>query len=85
VRKTEAVHEQSERRNHLGHAAAVIGGVEIRQPQPFELPRLLADTLNLFAPDERLVIFNLRESILRHFLIDSFVLRNTLASSTSRD
>jgi hypothetical protein len=57
----------SERGNHLRHAAAVIGGIEICHPQPFEFLRLLPDTLNLLAPDEWLVIFDLRKSMFRHF------------------
>src|SRR5207248_11017359 len=83
--KTEAVHEQSERRNHLGHAAAVIGRIEIRHPQAFELAGLLSNSLDPFAPNQRSVIFNLRDAVLRHFLNDSFAAGDTLASYASGD
>src|SRR5207237_7014549 len=83
--KTEAVHEQSERRNHLGHAAAVIGRIEIRHPQIFELAGLLSNSLDPFAPNQRSVIFNLRDAVLRHFLNDSFAAGDTLASYASGD
>ena len=83
--KTEAVHEQSERGNHLGHAAAVIGRIEIRHPQIFELAGLLSNSLDPFAPNQRSVIFNLRDAVLRHFLNDSFAAGDTLASCASGD
>jgi hypothetical protein len=60
----EAVHEQSERRNYFGHAAAVVGGIEIRDAQAFEFVRLVANSLYDFRSDERLVIFDLSNTIL---------------------
>jgi len=64
--ESEAVHEQSERRNYFGHAAAVVGGIEIRDAQTFEFVRLVANSLYDFRSDERLVIVNLSNAILGH-------------------
>src|SRR6266480_5053790 len=83
--KTKAVHEQGERRNHLGHAASVIGRIEISHPQAFELPGFLANAVNVLASNERLVIFNLGDAIPRHLLNDSFTAVDTLASIASGD
>ena len=51
--ESEAVHEQSERRNYFGHAAVVVGGIEIRDAQAFEFVRLVANSLYDFRSDER--------------------------------
>ena len=83
--KTKAVHEQGERRNHLGHAASVIGRIEISHAQAFELPGFLANAVNVLASNERLVIFNLSNAITRHLLKDSFTAADTLASIASGD
>ena len=83
--KTKAVHEQCEGRNHLGHAASVIGGIEIGHAHILEPPGLLADALNVLASNERFVVFNLRDAIMCHPLNDSFANADTLASSASGD
>src|SRR5438094_2994551 len=83
--KTKAVHEQGEGRNHLGHAASVIGRIEIGHAQAFELPGFLADAVNVLASNERLLIFNLSNAITRHLLNDSFTAADTLASIASGD
>ena len=83
--KTKAVHEQGKRRNHLGHSAPVIGRIEIGYAQIFELPGLLTDTLDFFASNERLVVFNLCDAITRHCLSDSFAVADTLANRASGD
>ena len=64
--KAETIHEQGERGNHLGHAAAVISRIEIHHAQTLELPCLLANAFHVFASDERLVIFDLRDAVTRH-------------------
>src|SRR5207248_8304664 len=54
---------------HLGHAPAVIGRIEIRHPQPLKLARLLPNALDRFTPNQRLVIFDLSNLILRHLYL----------------
>ena len=83
--KTETVQQQSERRNRLGHTAAVVGRIEIRYPESLELARLLSNSLNLLLSDERLVIFDLGDAMTRHLLSDSFAEGDTLAADASGD
>jgi len=83
--QAETVHEQRHGRKHLGHATAVIGRIEIGYVQIFELPGLLTDTLDFLASNERLVVFNLCDTITRHFLSDSFAVADTLANRASGD
>ena len=64
--KSEAVHEQSERRNYFCHAAAVVGGIEIRDAQAFEFGGLLANSLNGFGSNKRFLIFDLSDAIVSH-------------------
>jgi hypothetical protein len=50
----------------FGHAAAVVGGIEIRDAQAFEFVRLVANSLYDFRSDERLVIFDFTNAKLGH-------------------
>ena len=62
----EAVHEQRYRRKHLGHSPAVIGRIEICDPQTFEFFGLIADAFDLYRADERFVVFDLLDAMLCH-------------------
>jgi hypothetical protein len=64
--QAEAIHEQSERRDRLGHTAAVVGGIEIRDAQVFQFGRLIANSLNSLAANERLIIFDLSDALPAH-------------------
>ena len=66
--QAEAVPEQRERRKCFGHATAVVGRIEIRHAQSLEQARLLANALDIFSSNERLVIFELSNAIMRHSL-----------------
>ena len=78
--KAEAVHEQGEPGNHLGHAAAVVGRIEIRDAQALELPRLLANPVDGFGADEQFVIFDLRDARLGHLFRTRLRLANMRAA-----
>jgi hypothetical protein len=64
--QSEAVHEQSERRNYFRNAAAVVGGIEICDVKALQSYRLLTNALNCLATNERLVIFDLYQAIMGH-------------------
>ena len=66
--QSQAVHQQRERGKHLSDAPAVIGRIEMDYPQAFDLRGLVANTLNIFRADRRLVVFNLRNARLGHEL-----------------
>src|SRR5919198_3285730 len=83
--QSEAVHEQCEGGNHLGHAAAVVGGIEIRDAQSFKFGGLVANSLYDFPSNKRLIIFDLSDAIGGHFMNDSFMSADTLADSTRSD
>ena len=83
--KTEIVHKQSKRGNRLSDAPSVIGRIKIGDAQTFELSCFLANAFDILRTDKRLVIFNLCDAILRHFLKDSFSAADTLANCASGD
>jgi len=64
--QSEAIHEKGERRNRLGHAAAVVVGIKIRDAQAFEFDSLVANSLYDFRSDERFIIFDLSDAIMGH-------------------
>jgi hypothetical protein len=47
--------------------------------------RFFMNGLDVFLPNERFVIFELRDAILRHSFTESFVALDTLASRASGD
>jgi len=66
IEKKSAVHKQGERGKHLRHATAVVRGIEIHDVQAFEFGGLVANSLYDFRSDERLIIFDLSNSIMGH-------------------
>ena len=83
--KTETVHEQGKRGNRLSYTASVIGRIKIGDAQTLELSCFLANAFDVLASNEGLVIFNLSDAMMRHFLGDSFSAADTLANCASGD